>query len=65
VVEVASADNVMTIDLAQAEQAILEIDPDLLFSKPAATGAPYEAPAEETEVLQEPGPCDQEEGELS
>jgi sporulation protein YlmC with PRC-barrel domain len=65
VVDVASADNVMTIDLAQAEQASLEIDPDLLFSRPTPTEAPYEAPAEEVEVPQEPAPCDQEEAELS
>ncbi|MGD9002374.1 MAG: PRC-barrel domain-containing protein [Anaerolineae bacterium] len=65
VVEVASADNIMTIALAQAEQAPVAIDPDLLFSKPAPTQAPYEAPAEEIEVPQEPGPGDQEEGELS
>ncbi|MGD8997251.1 MAG: PRC-barrel domain-containing protein [Anaerolineae bacterium] len=65
VVEVASADNIMTIALAQAEQAPVAIDPDLLFSKPAPTQAPYEAPAEEIEVPQEPSPGDQEEGELS
>jgi hypothetical protein len=55
----------MTIALAQAEQAPVAIDPDLLFSKPAPTQAPYEAPAEEIEVPQEPSPGDQEEGELS
>jgi sporulation protein YlmC with PRC-barrel domain len=64
VVEVASEENVMTIDLAQAEQAPLEIDPSLLFSKPVPTEALYEAPATKTEVPQEPSPCDQEEGEL-
>jgi sporulation protein YlmC with PRC-barrel domain len=65
VVEVASAQNTMTIDLAQAEQAPLEIDPDLLFAQPAPTEAPYEAPAEETETTQESGPHEQGEGELS
>lgn len=62
VVEVASADNVMTIDLALAEQAPLEIDPDLLFSKATPIETPYEAPVEDTEVPQEPSPCDKEEG---
>ena len=64
VVEVASADKVMTIDLALAEQAPLEIDPDLLFSKPTAIETPYEAPAEDTEGHQQASPCDQEEGGL-
>ncbi|MGD8966128.1 MAG: PRC-barrel domain-containing protein [Anaerolineae bacterium] len=64
VVEVASADNVITIDLALAEQAPLEIDPGLLFSKPTPIETPYEAPVEDTEVPQEPSPCDQEEGGL-
>jgi sporulation protein YlmC with PRC-barrel domain len=65
VVEVASADNIMTIDLAEAEQAPLEIDPTLLFSMPTPTEALLEAPAEETEVPEELGPCDQGEVELS
>jgi sporulation protein YlmC with PRC-barrel domain len=65
VVEVASAEDVMTIDLAKAEQATLPIDPDSLFSEPAPTEAPYEAPAADIEVSQEPSPCDEEEGELS
>jgi sporulation protein YlmC with PRC-barrel domain len=65
VVEVASADNVMTIDLALAEQAPLEIDPDLLFSRTMPAEAPYEAPTEEAEFPQEPGPCDQGEVDLS
>jgi sporulation protein YlmC with PRC-barrel domain len=64
VVEVASADNVMTIDLALAEQSPLEIDPSLLFSKPMATETPYEPPVEETEVPQESSLSDQEEGGL-
>jgi sporulation protein YlmC with PRC-barrel domain len=64
VVEVASADNVMTLDLALAEQAPLEIDPDLLFSKATPVETPYEAPVATSEVPQEPSPCDQEEGGL-
>jgi hypothetical protein len=64
VVEVSSADNVMTIDLALAEQAPLKIDPGLLFSKPRPIETPYEVPVEDTEVPQEPSPCDQEEGGL-
>jgi hypothetical protein len=67
VVEVASTDNIMTLDLAQAEQAPLAVDPDLLFSKAIETPleAPYEAPAEEIEIPQESAPLDQEEAERS
>jgi sporulation protein YlmC with PRC-barrel domain len=65
VVEVVTADNVMTIDLAQAEQAPLEINPDLLLARPAPTEAPYQVPAEETELPQEPSPYDQGQDELS
>jgi sporulation protein YlmC with PRC-barrel domain len=60
-VDVGTADGVMTIDLAEAERAPVEINPNLLFSKPTATGAPYEPPAAATEA----SPCDQGEGELS
>jgi sporulation protein YlmC with PRC-barrel domain len=45
VVDVGSVDGVMTIELARAEQTPLEIDPDLLFSRPM----PTEMPAEEEE----------------
>ncbi len=46
VVDVGAADGVMTIDLAEAERAPLEIDPTLLFSRPAPseTAAPGQAP---------------------
>jgi uncharacterized protein YrrD len=63
VVEVASADNVMTIDLAQAEQAPLVIDPGLLFSQPGPVETLYEPPAEEPVAAEEPALGDQGEGE--
>jgi sporulation protein YlmC with PRC-barrel domain len=50
VVDVGAADNVMTIDLAAAERAPLEVDPDLLFSELG----PAEARERETETLQQP-----------
>ncbi|MFW6135753.1 MAG: PRC-barrel domain-containing protein [Chloroflexota bacterium] len=50
VVDVGAADGVMTIDLAEAEQAPLEIDPDILFSRPVPTEVSW--PAEE------PGPAE-------
>ncbi len=46
-VDVGAADGVMTIDLAEAEGATLEIDPDLLFSGPAAAETPMPAEAPE------------------
>jgi sporulation protein YlmC with PRC-barrel domain len=63
VVEVASADNVMTIDLAQAEQAPLVIDPGLLFSQPGPVETLYEPPVEEPAAAEEPVLGDQGEGE--
>jgi sporulation protein YlmC with PRC-barrel domain len=51
VVEVDDGDGVMTIDLAKAEQALLEVDPDLLFSKPAAA---VPETVEEPEAVEEP-----------
>jgi len=59
VVEVASADDAMTIDLSVAEQAPLVIDLDLLFAGPTATGLPCEALAEEAQAPQQLGPFDQ------
>jgi sporulation protein YlmC with PRC-barrel domain len=44
VVEVEDEEGVMTIELGQAEQALLEIDPEAMFSRPAA-----ESSVEETE----------------
>jgi len=46
-VDVGSADGVMLIDLREAEQARLEVDPELLFSRPTSGDmpAPSEAPA--------------------
>lgn len=47
VVDVGAVDGVMTIELARAEHAPLEIDPDLLFSRPMPTEMP--GPEEEEE----------------
>lgn len=47
-VDVGVGDGVMTIDLSEAERALLEIDPELLFSRPA--------PAEAPPLAQEPEP---------
>lgn len=49
VVDVEDEHGVMTVDLAEAEQSTLEIDPDLLFARPA----PME-PAAEPEEPEEP-----------
>lgn len=53
-VDAEDEDGVMTIDLAQAEQALLEVDPGLLFSPPSPppvetmeAAEPSEAPDEE------------------
>lgn len=61
-VDVETDEGVMTIDLAKAEQALLEIDPDLLFSRPAPPEAPEEPEALETpEHPPEPGTPEQRE----
>ena len=54
VVDVGVVDGVMTIELARAEQAPLEIDADLLFSRPMPTEMP-----EEEESSEEPGSFEQ------
>lgn len=55
VVDVGSVDGVMTIELARAEQSLLEIDPDLLFSRPM----PTEMPEEKEESSEGPGSFEQ------
>jgi sporulation protein YlmC with PRC-barrel domain len=56
VVDVGAVDGVMTIELARAEQAPLNVDPDLLFSQPM----PMEMPEEEEESAEELGSFEQE-----
>ncbi len=64
-VDVEGEDGVMTIDLAKAEQALLEIDADLLFSQPAPPEASEGIEVIEAfEVPQQPSPS-QAEGEGS
>lgn len=48
-VDVENDEGVMTMDLAKAEQALLEVDPELLFARPTAP-----EPLEEPEVLEMP-----------
>jgi sporulation protein YlmC with PRC-barrel domain len=55
VVDVGAVDGVMTIELARAEKAPLEVDPDLLFSQPM----PTEIPQQEEESSGEPGSFEQ------
>ncbi len=52
VVDVGGADGVMTIDLAEAERAPLEIDASLLFSRPPSVeaAAPGQAPQDEDDA---------------
>ncbi len=45
VVDVGATDGLMTLDLARAEKAPLEIDPDLLFSGPTWRQTPTPGPA--------------------
>ncbi len=54
VVDVGATDGVLTIDLAEAEKAPLEIDPDLLFSRPAVRHTPARVPAAEDHGESEP-----------
>ncbi|MEA3375989.1 MAG: PRC-barrel domain-containing protein [Chloroflexota bacterium] len=63
-VDVGAADGVMTIDLAEAEGATLEIDPDLLFSGFAPREAPMEMEVPEEEEAPLPGQAPEEEPEI-
>ena len=58
-VDAENEDGVMTIDLAEAEQALVEVEPGILFSQPAPVEAPGEP--EVPEVSEPPGAVDQEE----
>lgn len=59
-------EGVMTIDLAEAEQALLAVDPDLLFSQPASPEPVEERePCEEVpEASQPPSSLEQESGDI-
>ncbi len=61
VVEVEDEEGVMTIDLAEAEQALLEVDPDLLFPRPAPQEAPKmtEMPEAAPEAAESPATFEQ------
>jgi sporulation protein YlmC with PRC-barrel domain len=78
VVDTETEEGVMTMDLAQAEQALLEVDPDLLFSRPAPMGVAQEPEAAEAseaaavpelpeapEALEEPDVSEYEESDAS
>lgn len=54
VVDVGATDGVLTIDLAEAEKAPLEIDPDVLFSGPTLRYAPARVPAADDHGESEP-----------
>ncbi len=66
-VDVGTAEGVMTIDLTKAETAPLEINPELLFSRPGPeeTPMPAEAPAqgEASPSREAPAPSSAPEGE--
>lgn len=64
VVDVEVEEDVMTIDLAKAEQALLEVDADLLFAQPAPPEASEQPETPETpEVPQQPSTFEQDESE--